>query len=252
MEASRAKRVAIIGVGRAGGAFGLALERAGWTVRRYHSTDDVHHAAKDVDLVLVCCPDLYVADVAATIAPEKSTVIAHVAGSLGLDVMSGHARTAAIHPLMALPSAALGAERLRGAWFAVAGDAIVHAVVADLDGRSFEIADADRALYHAAAVVASNHVVGVLGQAERLANAVGAPFEAFASLVRATVENVVALGPADALTGPAARGDEATLDRHRAALPEDESDGYEAGVALARRLVKRRQDEGLTDADGPT
>ena len=228
MEASRAKRVAIIGVGRAGGAFGLALERAGWTVRRYHSTDDVHHAAKDVDLVLVCCPDLYVADVAATIAPEKSTVIAHVAGSLGLDVMSGHARTAAIHPLMALPSAALGAERLRGAWFAVAGDAIVHAVVA------------------------SNHVVGVLGQAERLANAVGAPFEAFASLVRATVENVVALGPADALTGPAARGDEVTLDRHRAALPEDESDGYEAGVALARRLVKRRQDEGLTDADGPT
>jgi predicted short-subunit dehydrogenase-like oxidoreductase (DUF2520 family) len=55
--------------------------------------------------------------------------------------------------------------------------------------------------------------------------------------VRTTVDNVAALGPAAALTGPVARGDWATLARHLTALPEDEREAYEAMAALAARLV---------------
>ena len=81
---------------------------------------------------------------------------------------------------------------------------------------------------------------GLLSQVERLAGAVGVPFEAYLDLVSATVDNVRELGPAAALTGPAARGAEATIRRHLEALPEDERDAYRALADAARRLAATR------------
>lgn len=229
----------IIGPGRAGGALASALIGSGWTVADLLGRDDdPTSAATDVDVVVIATPDAAIADVAALIAPVPSTVVLHLAGSLGLDVLAAHARRAAMHPLLSLPDAELGAHRLRaGAWFAVAGDPFVEQVVADLHGRSFVVADADRAAYHAAACIASNHLVALLGQVERVAGEVGVPFEAYLELVRGTIDNVAALGPAAALTGPAARGDWATIDRHRAALDPRELEAYDALVRAARRLV---------------
>ncbi len=183
-------------------------------------------------------PDGSIAEVAAGVRPVETTVVAHLAGSLGLDVLAPHRRRAGVHPLVALPNAEVGARRLTGgAWFAVAGDPLVQRVVEDLGGRWFTVADEDRAAYHAAAVIASNHLVALLGQAERVAEQAGVPFEAYLDLVRATVDNVAELGPAGALTGPAARGDDVTIQRHLEALPEDEREAYETLVRLARRLV---------------
>ena len=186
---------------------------------------------------MIATPDAAVAEVAAAVAPVDSTVVAHLAGSLGLDVLAGHVRRASIHPLVALPDPDVGAERLRGAWFALAGDRFVRTVVEALAGQWFTVADEDRAAYHAAACIASNHLVAVLGQAERVAASAGVPREVLVDLVRATVENVASLGPARALTGPAARGDLETLDRHRAVLDPSELQAYDAMVDLARRLI---------------
>ena len=77
--------------------------------------------------------------------------------------------------------------------------------------RPFRVHDAGRVAYHAAATVASNHLVALLGQAARLADAAGVPPAAFFPLVRATLENVETLGPEAALTGPVARGDVDTV-----------------------------------------
>src|SRR4029077_2733576 len=106
-------------------------------------------------LLVIATPDAAVAAVAASVTPSRSTVVAHLAGSLGLDVLASHPRRAALHPLVALPSAEVGADRLRGAWFAVAGDALVRDVVAALDGHAIDVRDEDRAAYHAAACIAS-------------------------------------------------------------------------------------------------
>jgi len=216
----------------------LALGRVGWTVGpALGRGDDLSHAAAGVDLLVLAVPDPAIAEVAAVIEPEPETVVAHLAGSLGLDVLAGHPRPAALHPLVALPDAETGSARLAdGAWFAVAGDPLIEQVVADLGGHAFTVADEDRTRYHAAAVIASNHLVALLGQVERVAPK-GVPLEAFLALVRGTVDNVAALGPAAALTGPVARGDWATVERHLAALPEDERPAYEAMVAQARRLA---------------
>lgn len=239
-----ARSVRVIGGGRAGGAMAAALAGVGWQVRpilgRAAPPDEVAAAAADVDLVLIATPDAAVAGVATAIEPSTTAAVAHLAGSLGLDAVAPHPRAAALHPLAALPDAALGARRLlAGGWFAVAGDPFVEQVVDDLGGRAFRMADADRAAYHAAAVVASNHLVALLGQAERIAATAGVPFAALMDLVRSTVDNVDELGPAAALTGPAARGDEATIERHLSAIAPSEHPAYRALADEARRLAGR-------------
>jgi predicted short-subunit dehydrogenase-like oxidoreductase (DUF2520 family) len=87
--------------------------------------------------------------------------------------------------------------------------------------------------------VASNHLVALLGQVERLAAAAGVPAEAYWDLARPTIDNVVELGAAAALTGPVARGDWETVRRHLAAIAPDERDAYLAMSVAAARLVGR-------------
>ena len=232
-------RLRIVGPGRAGTSLSRALANTGWEVTPpLGRGDDLSGAAAGVDLLVIGTPDDRVRGVARAVEPVPTTVVAHLAGSLGLGALAPHPRRAAIHPLVALPSPEVGAKRLFGAWFAVAGDPLAHDVVRALRGRGFEVADADRPTYHAAAVIASNHLVALLGQVQRLGEGVGVPFEAYLDLVRATVDNVAALGPAAALTGPAARGDEATIRRHLRALPPDERRAYRALAEAARRLAQ--------------
>lgn len=234
--------VRIIGAGRAGTAMAIALDEVGWEVQPIPERDaDVSAAAEGVDLLILATPDGAVEQVARAVAPVPDTVIAHLAGSLGLEVLAPHPRRAAVHPLAALPDGPIGARRLlAGGWFAVAGDDLATALVADLGGRPFSVTDENRAAYHASAVVASNHLVALLGQAERIAAGADVPFEALLDLVHSTVANVVELGPAAALTGPAARGDDVTIARHLAALPDDERAAYLAMAEQAARLAGRR------------
>jgi predicted short-subunit dehydrogenase-like oxidoreductase (DUF2520 family) len=233
-----ARTVHIIGPGRAGGSFAGALREVGWDVVALSGRQEsVAGAAQHVDLVLITTPDGAIGAVADAIEPGLA-VVAHAAGSLGLDVLGPHRRRAAIHPLISLPSPDVGAARLLASgWFAIAGDELAAAVVDDLGGRFFTVADEHRTLYHASACVAANHVVALLGQVERLAAEVGVPVEAYQELTRGSLDAVAQLGAAAALTGPAARGDADTIARHIAALPDSEVSLYEALVAEARRLA---------------
>jgi predicted short-subunit dehydrogenase-like oxidoreductase (DUF2520 family) len=200
--------------------------------------DDVTSAADGVDVVIIATPDGAVAEVAAAIAPVETTVVLHLSGALGLDVLAPHRRRASLHPLMPLPSAEVGRVRLRsGITFAVAGDPVATTLGLSLGGRCIEIDDDHRAAYHAAACIAANHLVALLGQVERVAASAGLGVDAFVPLAAAALQDVADLGPAAALTGPAARGDGTTLARHRIAVGPDEVAGYDAGVALARRLA---------------
>lgn len=231
--------VRIIGPGRAGQSFAGALRSAGWRVDApLGRAEDVTGAAAGCDLLLLAVPDAAVGPVAASVRPEPGTVVAHVSGSLGLGPLRDHRRRAVLHPLVSLPDPVIGAERLRGAWYGVAtdGDPLARDAVDVLGGRPIAVTEDRWALYHAAAAIASNHLVGLLGQVERVAAVAGAPLEAYLDLVRQTVENVAHLGPATALTGPVRRGDWATVERHLAALPEAERTGYRAMVEEVRTL----------------
>lgn len=229
----------IIGPGRAGLSLSGALADAGWTVLPPRGRgDDLTDAASGVDLLVLATPDAAVAHVAAAVTPVPTTVVAHLSGSLGLDVLAPHARRASVHPLVAIPDVETGRERLvAGASFAVAGDPLARTVVSALHGLAFEVPEDRRVAYHAAACIASNHLVALLAQVERVAMTTGVPLSAYLDLVRATVDNVEKLGVERALTGPVARGDWETVARHRDALDPDEVEAYQALADAAARVA---------------
>jgi predicted short-subunit dehydrogenase-like oxidoreductase (DUF2520 family) len=231
--------IRIVGPGRAGTSLGTALSARGWSLVGYLGRgDDLSCAALGVDVLVVATPDDTIAEVAARVEPVPSTTVVHLSGSLGLDALEPHPRRGALHPLVPLPNAEVGAARLAsGVTFAVAGASEARAMAHTLGGRVVEVADDDRAAYHAAACIAANHVVALLGQVERVAASVGLSLESFLPLTRAALDDVDRLGPSDALTGPARRGDWATLSRHLDALAADERPGYQAGAALATKLA---------------
>lgn len=232
----------VIGPGRAGRSLAAALADRGWELKgllgRHAAPAALASAARGVDVLVVATPDDAVAPVAAAVRPEPDTVVIHLAGSLGLEVLEPHRRRGALHPLVPLPDPELGARRLTaGVTFAVAGDPVVRQMAESLGGQAVAVADHHRAAYHAAACIAANHVVALLGQVERVAASAGLPLGAFLDLTRAAVDDVERLGPVRALTGPVARGDWTTVGRHRDALAPEERPGYHAGVALAFRLA---------------
>lgn len=264
MNESTGRDVALVGPGRAGTAVALALVDAGsHIVAVAGRTPDapstraasdrfgaVGVAAEDVgrdaDIVLLATPDDAIERVAARVAPglRAGALVLHLSGARGLDALAPvtertDVEVGAIHPLQTLPSGEAGRDALRGAWAAVAGTDRVTELAAAIGLRPFCIDDADRATYHAAACVASNHLVALLGQVERLAGVAGVPLEAFGPLVRSSVEHALALGPSDALTGPVARGDAATVAAHLDAIPVHEHDTYRALAGEARRLSDR-------------
>lgn len=234
--------VRVIGPGRAGLSLAAALARRGAVVHGVVGRgENCRSAAQGVDALVLATPDDAVADVAGAVAPEDGTVVLHLSGSLGLDVLAPHPRRGSLHPLVPMPDPDTGCRRLlAGPSFAVDGDPMAAELVRLLGGRPRRVAPDDRAAYHAAACMAANHLVALLGQVERVAATVGLGVDDFVALARASLDDVARLGPAAALTGPAARGDEATLDRHRRALAPAERPGYDAGVALARRLGTAR------------
>lgn len=198
----------IIGTGRAGGAIRARLRERGLRVTDGREPDPA------ADLVLLCVPDGVIGEVAANVG--IGPWVAHVSGATPLAALDPHRRRFSVHPLQTL-TRDRGAEQLDGAWGAISADtddAMARARwLADTLGlRPFEVADADRTLYHAAAVIGGNFLVTLHQVATRLLDEAGAPAEAIVPLMARTIENGFDL------TGPIARGDWATVDAHIAAL----------------------------------
>ena len=226
----------VIGAGRAGRSLAKALSSVGWDVVELIGRGaPVHDAAGGVDVLVIATPDDVVAEVAAAVQPVDDTLVVHLSGSLTLGVLDAHARAASLHPLASLPDPEAGARTLlSGCPMALAGDPGVSELAGALGARAFHVPDEHRALYHATAVVAANHLTAVMAQVERLADACEVPSDVFLQLAAQSLDNIRAVGARAALTGPAARGDTATLQRHLEALPEAEHELY---LELARQCA---------------
>lgn len=216
-----APHCAVVGRGRLGTALAAALRAGGVAVEGPLARDEAPGAPPRV--VLLCVPDAAIAQAAAALPAVPGLLVGHCSGSTTLAPLDGH-EALSLHPLMTVAPGA-GTETLRGAAAAVAGStpraleaARTLARAAGL--RPVEVAEADRAAYHAAASIASNFVVTLLDAAERLAATAGVDRAALAPLVRRAVDNWSARGAAGALTGPIVRGDEATVAAQRAAVAE--------------------------------
>jgi predicted short-subunit dehydrogenase-like oxidoreductase (DUF2520 family) len=215
--------VRVVGTGRAGGAIAARLAERGLAV------SSGREALADADLVLLAVPDAAIAEVAHRL--PVGPWIAHVSGATSVTALEPHRRRFSLHPLQTL-TRELGPEQLDGAWAAVTAETdearATARWLAELLGlHPFDLADADKPLYHAGAAIASNFLVTLYGAAARLLEETGAPPEALVPLMTRTIENGFVL------TGPIARGDWTTVEAHLRALEERAPDLVPLYRALA-------------------
>ncbi len=209
-------------------------------------------AARGPELWLLTVPDASLPEVVETLSPliEPGQYVAHTSGATSVSVLEPCAArgavTLAFHPLQTV-TASPAPELFRGISIAVTpgtgGGAWEAGLrLAELLGaRPFPLRDEDRALYHAAGVMASNYVVTLAWLARQLFQRVGIPadgaLDALLPLTTRAVENLREVGIPQALTGPLLRGDLATIARHLSTLEEEAPEALPAYRALGGATV---------------
>ncbi|MET3130147.1 putative short-subunit dehydrogenase-like oxidoreductase (DUF2520 family) [Oxalobacteraceae bacterium GrIS 1.11] len=211
------------------------------------------------DVVMLAVGDDQIAPACAALACAgqlDGVVVFHCSGALAASHLHSAgavgALLASVHPIRSFADPAAVARDFAGTFCGVEGDAaalevLLPALLA-LGARPVPIDAAAKTLYHAAAVFASNYLVTVLDAALRAYQAAGIPEPVARQLVQPlvdeTVANVFRLGAAQALSGPIARGDSATVETQRRALQEwDGASGalYQALIEPTAALARRKR-----------
>lgn len=273
---ARSLTVSIIGAGRLGTALARALANRGYTIEALVARHKARsrHAAElsgtnalaltstqlgqlpHSDLLLITTPDDAIAATSRRLAQsfqaqQSGRTVLHASGALSSDILQdlrgvGFA-TGSLHPLVSVNEAVHGAESLSRAFYCVEGERaaarLARKVVRDLGAQSFTVRAEDKALYHAAAVMASGHAVALFdiaaemlalcGLGEKRARAVLLP------LLRSTMENLAQRTPSRALTGTFARADLGVMRRHLDSIRSRAStEALAAYVLLGRRSLR--------------
>lgn len=250
--------LSIVGSGRLGTALAIAMSSAGYRIEAVVTRRPARAkkaaaligsatsalTANELDLlppskiVLIATPDDEIAHAAQRLAGAqrnrvRGRIVLHTSGALSSDVLEPLAgigfQVGSLHPLVSVSDPRTGPTNLRGAFYCIEGHAaaarVARAIVRDLKGRSFSISSSNKPLYHAAAVMASGHVLALFDLATEMLVECGLdPGKArqvLLPLLESTVNNLLKSDPARALTGTFARGDLATVQRHLQALSQD-------------------------------
>jgi predicted short-subunit dehydrogenase-like oxidoreductase (DUF2520 family) len=262
-------RVGVIGAGRVGSVLGAALAAAGHEVVAAAglSTASADRAARLLpgvpllpadevvaasDLVVLAVPDDtlpgLVSGLAETGAWRRGQLTFHTSGAHGVTVLAPAEEAGvlclALHPAMTFSGGPEDVPRLVAAPFGVTSRPehrfVAEALVLEMGGEPFWLAEADRRLYHAALVTGANHLVTLVAEAADLLRAAGvdAPARVLAPLLTAALDNGLRRGDR-ALTGPVSRGDVGTVGDHLETLAHRAPAAVPAYVAMARRTTER-------------
>ncbi len=206
------------------------------------------------DVWLLALPDAHIAAVALELAvldvSNRPALAFHCSGALGSDQLAPLAehgwQVASAHPLLSFARPELALAQFAGTPCALEGDApalhLLEWALTQIGGQCFAVAAQDKLLYHAAAVFATNFLPVLQDLAEQLWQHSGMPTVLIqhmrATLLHNAVNNIVALGPKAALTGPAARGDLALVAAQAQALDQWDTQAGAAYQALSQLAVK--------------
>lgn len=237
-EASAADALAFVGAGRAcAGSAGLRV----------------------ADVTLLGVPDDRIAATCAELAASglltADSIVFHCSGALSSAALSAAsacgAAVASAHPVRSFADAETVAQQFAGTFCGIEGDAralqVLQPALLAIGAQPVAL-DADaKTLYHAASVFACNYLTTIVDTALRAYAAAGIAPELARQmaqpLMTETLANIFRLGPEQALTGPIARGDLATVARQQAAVTAwDEAAGtlYGALADATQRLARRR------------
>lgn len=200
-------------------------------LRQAEAVAGAQEVASRSEVVVIATPDDAIAAVAGAVQWQPGQMAVHCSGAqtaaLLQPAQAQGALTGVFHPLQTFAGGAdQDAGRFRGITFTIEAPEPLAAVLRTwseaLGGRPAALRPEDRVLYHAAAVLACNYLVTLAQLATDLWAAMGvdraAALEALLPLMRGTLDNLERVGLPHGLTGPIARGDIGTIERHLAAL----------------------------------
>ena len=262
-EAVRIKTIGFIGAGKCGMSLAYYFRSKGINVRGFSSrSNDIEdfelfscdELVKASDIIFITVTDTAIPEVWESISGMdlEGKIICNCSGSLSSEIFSGanHDMVCSVHPMLAFNSRHTSIDAVEQAFFTVEGGKYAVSSVSEilsLCNNKFRIINArDKAKYHAASCFASNFVVAVCDKAVRLLSECGfnetEARDALAPLMRNNMENIISCGAAGAITGPAARRDFVTIERHMDALDEKTAALYSAltDVILNETTAKRR------------
>lgn len=218
----------------------------------------------EAELVIITTPDKAIYQVCADIQEHSGfspgVTVIHMSGALTSDNLlpakAAGARVLSLHPLQSFARVEEAIANLPGSVFTLEGDReaieLGFNLTGDLGGQGFTISKENKALYHGAAVIAANYLVSLAHLSTDILEGIGIPrekgVEALVPLMEGVLKNIKAMGPAKALTGPIARGDSETVEKHvncLAKLPEEclvvyrELGAYTVKVAMEKGSIDR-------------
>ncbi|WP_413717607.1 Rossmann-like and DUF2520 domain-containing protein [Silicimonas sp. MF1-12-2] len=267
--------VNIIGAGRVGRTFlrllGSQVQDIASATRASAETavkDAGHGRVADLaemrpaDIWLLTVPDAQIAGTAQALADTQApaAIAIHCSGFHTADIMSPLLAKgwllASVHPNLSFAAPDVSAARFSGTWCGVEGDEealrVVEPLFKALDARTFRIGTETKALYHAAAVITNNFTTVLQAVALEAWAKAGVPDDVArdlnVTLLRSTVENIEKLGPAEALTGPAARGDREVVTEQGKQVAEWRPDVGQLYELLSRMAVNLKTN-GVTSDD---
>ena len=241
-------KTGFIGAGTTGTALAVKLSQKRWPVTAVHSrtpssaqklaglVPDCHvcHTAQEVadtcDLIFITTPDDVIASVCRDIRWHPGKSVVHCSGAHSVDILEHAGQQGAavgsFHPLQTFANVDQAIQNLPGSTFALEAEepllSTLKQLTVLLNGSSVRLKPGDKVLYHAAAVIACNYMVTQMKLALDLWRDFGVSprdaTRALLPLLQGTVNNIRTVGLPGCLTGPVARGDIDTIQRHLNAL----------------------------------
>lgn len=172
----------------------------------------------NTDIIIVAVPDHSLTEVLASIRCGKNSIVAHTAGSFGLEVFpEAISRKGVFYPLQTFTKGRqVGFSGIP--LFTEAADMETESVLRTLGesiGCTVHRSDADhRRLLHVAAVFVSNFTNYMLTSGKIITGESGFSFELLKPLIIETVNKALEGDPAESQTGPAVRYDINTIEKH--------------------------------------
>ncbi len=273
-------KLAFIGAGTVGTALAVRLSQKGYPVvaaasRTFASAqrlagqvagcqafESVQQVADAAEVVFVTTPDDAIAGVVSGLRWGAGGSVVHCSGAASLDILEparqAGAQVGGSHPLQTFASAQQALENLPGSTFGIEAEGELldrlSEMAGDLDGDWVQLKGEDKVLYHAAAVFACNYWVTLMRVATELWGHFGADSakatKALMPLLRGTLLNLENVGLPHCLTGPIARGDLGTVEKHMAALEKQAPEFLPLYRELGRHTIPVALGKGRVDEKG--
>jgi len=211
--------------------------------------DSNQAAADNAELIFITTPDDAIAPVANEIKWHPGQSVVHCSGADSVASLEparkAGAEVGAFHPLQTFASVKQAIDNMPGSTFALEAEepllATLKEMASALGGNWVVLKASDKVLYHASAVIACNYLVTLVKLAGDLWPTFGVPpqkaTQALLPLLRGTLHNIETIGIPNCLTGPIARGDIGTINKHLDALAQTAPHLLPAYRELGRQTV---------------